>query len=90
MFLSGIVFRIYKVVCIVETSVRKVQLYLKVNIILKPALIFANPLDALLSAPLTSLAFAKSSIARSAIISIQYFQCQKRNQANPYNLDTDT
>ena len=76
MFLSGIVFRIYKVICIVETSVHKVQLYLKVNFFLKPALIFANPLDALLSAPLGSLAFTKSSIARSEIISIQYFQCQ--------------
>ena len=89
MFLSGIVFRIYKVVCIVETSVRKVQLYLIVNIILKPALIFANPLDALLSAPLASLAFAKSSIARSAIISIQYFQCQERKQSSKNKLIFD-
>ena len=76
MLLSGIFFRIYKVVCIVGTSVRRVELYLKVKIILKPALIFANPLDALLRAPLASLAFAKSSIARSVIISIQYFQSQ--------------
>ena len=67
-------FFLFLSVCIVETSVPRVQLYLKVNIILKPALIFENPLDALLSAPLASLAFAKSSIARSAIIGIQYHQ----------------